>query len=91
MPPPPGPQQFIRGDANFDSAVDISDPVLILDLLFGDTSMLVCADSGDANDDGSIDISDAISVLQTLFNGAGPLPPPYPDVGEDPTSDALGC
>jgi len=91
MPPPPGPQQFIRGDANFDSAVDISDPVLILDLLFGATTMLVCADSGDANDDGAIDISDAISVLQTLFNGAGPLPPPYPDVGEDPTSDALGC
>ncbi|MDE0960391.1 MAG: endonuclease [Planctomycetota bacterium] len=91
IPPPPGPRSFIRGDANRDSAVDISDPILLLDLLFGNSTQLSCEDAGDANDDGSIDISDAVAVLQALFSGAGPLPQPYPLEGDDPTPDALGC
>ncbi len=91
LPPPPGPQLFIRGDSNFDGMVDISDPILILDLLFGSTTQLPCEDSSDCNDDGAIDISDAVSVLQALFSGTGPLPPPYPAAGEDPTVDGLGC
>jgi endonuclease I len=91
VPPPSGPQMFIRGDVNRDSALDISDPILLLDLLFGNTSQLSCEDAGDANDDGSIDISDAVAILQTLFNGSGPLPQPYPIAGDDPTPDALGC
>ncbi len=91
VPPPPGPQTFIRGDANRDFTVDISDPILLLDLLFGSTTQLSCEDAGDANDDGSLDISDAVVILQVLFNGSGPLPPPYPVAGVDPTPDALGC
>ena len=91
VPPPSGPQIFIRGDANRDFTVDISDPILLLDLLFGSTTQLNCEDAGDANDDGSLDISDAVVILQELFNGSGPLPPPYPVAGDDPTPDALGC
>lgn len=91
LPQPPELQLFIRGDSNMDGIVDISDPIHILDRLFRNTTQLICEDAGDCNDDGIIDISDAVTVLQALFNGTGPLPPPYPNTGEDPTADGLGC
>jgi hypothetical protein len=50
-----------------------------------------CLDAGDGNDDGTLDITDAIFILAHLFLG-GPAPPrPYPEPGDDPTPDALGC
>lgn len=91
LPPPPTADLFIRGDANQDLLVDISDPILILDFLFGATTQLICEDAGDTNDDGDINIADAVGALQFLFSGGGPLPAPFPDEGEDPTSDLLGC
>jgi len=36
-------------------------------------------------------IADGIALLGYLFNGATPPPPPFPDCGIDPTSDALEC
>ena len=92
LPPPPssgGP--FIRGDANQDLSVDISDPIMLLEYLFGSGIPLTCPDAADGNDDGELNIADAVGILQFLFNNAGPLPAPYPDAGEDPTSDSLGC
>ncbi|MFQ5654462.1 MAG: FG-GAP-like repeat-containing protein [Planctomycetota bacterium] len=82
---------FIRGDANRDQLVDVSDPVTILIYLFASGS-LECEDAADVNDSGSIDIGDAISLLTHLFVGGGPPPPaPFPDPGPDPTPDNLGC
>ena len=43
------------------------------------------------DDDGRIGLTDAIVVLNHLFRGAGPLPAPYPQAGQDPTGDGLGC
>jgi hypothetical protein len=40
---------------------------------------------------GSLDITDAILVLQDLFLGGADPPPPFPEAGEDPTADDLGC
>ena len=50
-----------------------------------------CTDAGDFNDDGSLNQTDAIAVLQHLFNGGGNPPPPFPELGVDPTPDALSC
>ena len=87
------PPQFIRGDANRDGSIDISDAIFVLNSLFGSgSSILLCVDAGDSNDDGAVDISDPIFLLGGLFTQGVLPPPPYPACGFDPTSlDALDC
>lgn len=84
-------REFIRGDANSDGGVDLSDPVAILNHLFAGDVDLACLDAADADDSGSVQITDAIFALDVLFGGGGPVPEPSPDCGSDPTPDALGC
>lgn len=84
--------RFVRGDANGDSAVDVSDPIATLLHLFVDGSIaLGCEDAADANDDGDIDIADASCCLSFLFLGGPPPAAPRGQPGCDPTADALGC
>lgn len=82
--------EFVRGDANNDAIVDISDPIQTFAFLFTGGSA-VCMDAVDSNDDGLVDIADAVTTLAYLFSGAAPLPAPFPNCGTDPTPDALGC
>lgn len=82
---------FLRGDANQDGGVDIADGIAILAYLFSGGGDGGCLSSIDANDDGSANVADAIAVLDHLFAGGGPLPPPFPNCGEDPTTDGLAC
>lgn len=82
---------FIRGDSNGDGAVDTSDALATLGYLFQGADPVHCLDAADVNDDGALDISDAIGELQHLFLGGPPPPAPYPEAGEDPTEDAMGC
>jgi hypothetical protein len=82
---------FVRGDANGDGVVNISDPVFHLNALFIGGPPIPCDDAADANDDGLLNISDAIATLQFLFQGTITLQPPNPDPGVDPTPDGLGC
>jgi hypothetical protein len=84
-----GPK-FIRGDADGDGLAKLNDVLAVLGYLFRQGS-LDCLEAADANDDAAIDVSDAVRLLLALFAGAAPLPPPYPDVGSDPTPDGLGC
>jgi hypothetical protein len=81
---------FIRGNANNDGAVDISDGVGILnDLFLGMPAAAPCRDAMDSNDSGAVDISDAVYLLNFLFQGGERIPAPYPGAGTDPTADAL--
>jgi hypothetical protein len=81
---------FLRGDANDDARVDLSDGVAVFgDLFLGNPARAPCRDALDANDSGGIDISDGIFVLNFLFQGGRDIPPPFPDAGLDPTDDAL--
>jgi hypothetical protein len=82
---------FVRGDANQDGAVNIADPVAVLNYLFLGQAAPVCLDAADANDDGDIDISDPARTLSNLFLEGAPLPEPYPAAGYDGTEDAMGC
>jgi hypothetical protein len=83
---------FLRGDATDDNALNITDPILLLNYLFRGDRPSPCPDAADANDDGDLDLSDAVRVLIFLFQAnASPLPQPYPDKGPDPTPDGLGC
>lgn len=81
---------FIRGDVNIDGEVQISDPISLLDHLFGGGS-IGCSDSSDANDDGSVNLADSIFVLSYLFSNGPTPPPPFDNPGGDPTSDGLDC
>lgn len=84
------PGSFVRGDANMDQTVDVSDPIKLLNYLFlgGD---LTCEDAGDANDDGVLDLADAVNVLEFLF-AAGSVPTfPFPVGGSDLLEDDLDC
>jgi len=81
---------FVRGDANGDRCVDLADVLTLIRYLFED-STLSCRDAADANDGGDIGLGDAIYLLEYLFL-SGPLPAvPFPEGGEDPTPDGLGC
>lgn len=90
-PPPPLPPEFMRGDANRDSNLNIGDILFLLNYTFSGGPPPGCLDAGDANDDGHTDITDAVYLIYYLFV-FGPAPPaPYPDLGPDPTFDYLGC
>jgi len=64
----------MRGDANGDSVIDVSDAVKILLYLFGGAEV-PSIEALDANRDAKIDIADALYLLNYLFGG-GPSPPP---------------
>ena len=82
---------FVRGDANGNQQVNISDPVVLLGYLFLGEDPVVCLDAADTNDSGTINVADAAYSLNFLFRGGRIPPPPYPNPGLDPSEDALGC
>lgn len=89
--PEPGDTLFLRGDANEDGMVDVSDAITELAYLFRGGSGAECLDVMDANDDGEADVSDAIFVLRYLFSSGAPPPAPFPEPGIDQTPDELWC
>lgn len=87
---PPG--TFLRGDANRDGRIDISDAIAILAFLSVGGEVLPCEDAADADDSGHLAISDPILLLRHLFLGEGAIRAPgtlYPWF--DPTPDGLAC
>jgi hypothetical protein len=86
----PPDARFLRGDSKSDGAVDLSDPVHVLEHLFLGGGAMICPDASDANDDGVLDISDPVATLAFLFLGRTPPPAPGPEAcGSDPTEDPL--
>ena len=81
---------FRRGDANADGRVNLVDAIAVLEFVFRGGE-LACLDGGDVNDDGALELDDAVGLLEFLFRGAMAPAAPYPEAGEDPTEDALGC
>jgi hypothetical protein len=88
----PAPGDFVRGNANGDLAINITDPIFALSYLFLGGIEPGCLDAADADDDGRLNITDPIYVLNFLFLGGEPIPPPYASCGPDPTpGDSLTC
>ncbi|MBN1419809.1 MAG: hypothetical protein JXP34_13600 [Planctomycetes bacterium] len=83
---------FIRGDANSDGKVSISDALTIRRYLFNGAWRPACGDAADADDNGRLEITDQIMILGALFLGRSPLPPPTWEPGPDPTPETgAGC
>jgi hypothetical protein len=83
--------QFVRGDANVDGGIDISDAVAILSGLFGAGAAFRCDDAADVNNDGDLNIADAVWELGYLFADGKEPPAPFTVPGCDPPGDQLGC
>lgn len=83
--------RFIRGDANRDSEVDLSDAVALLRYLFLGDRTIPCPDAGDTNDDGVLNISDSVYLVNHLFKSGPAILSPFPEEGVDLTPDELGC
>jgi len=82
---------FVRADSNGDGRVDMSDALNTLNRLFLGRGEIPCDDAADSNDDGQVNMADSVYQLNYNFLG-GPQPPaPFPEAGEDPTADDLGC
>lgn len=89
-PAPPPPGTFLRGDADSNRRLEVTDTIRILDRLLFGGDPLSCEDAADANDDGKLNITDPILLLGRLFLGGEPLAPPGPEAcGEDPSPDSL--
>jgi Tol biopolymer transport system component len=82
---------FVRGNADGQGSIDITDALFSLTYLFLGGTQPPCLEAADANDDGKMDLTDATYTLGFLFLGGPAPPPPYPDPGPDPTADLLGC
>jgi len=82
---------FVRGDANADGAINMTDAISILSFLFLGGAEPACLDAADTDNNEVVQLTDGIYMLNFLFSGGTPPPPPYPGCGEDPTTDELGC
>ena len=87
---PPFPRFFLRGDADGNKVLDITDAIRILNFLFLGGRAPTCMDAADFTDTGKVDISQAVSLLNYLYQGGPPPAVPFPNEGMDPTPDALG-
>lgn len=82
---------FVRGNAVADEKLDVSDPIFILQYLFGDGDYGGCLDVLDADDNAWLNITDPVYILNFLFASGNAPPPPFPEIGSDPTEDAWNC
>jgi hypothetical protein len=84
------PPAFIRGDANGDTVIDLSDAVRVVLHLFSGV-LVDCEDALDVDDNESLDITDSIRILNYIFRGGAAPPAPFPAAGTDPAGAALDC
>lgn len=82
---------FLRGDANADGVVNLSDGIFTLAYLFRGGEEPPCLDATDSDDNGKLDLTDVIFTLGFLFQGGAPPPEPFPEDGPDLVPDNLSC
>ncbi|MEM7235018.1 MAG: hypothetical protein AAF517_22765, partial [Planctomycetota bacterium] len=95
-PPPPERPEFLRGDPDGSSTVNITDGIFLLNFLFLGGPGPACAEAGDVDNSGQINITDGIYVLNFLFlGGPDPFAPGSRECGSDPdeigSPGDLGC
>lgn len=83
---------FVRGDADGDGRLSMTDAVLtVLDAIGRRQVDGNCPAALDADESGEIDLSDAVRLLRYLFAYGDPPPPPYPACGPDSVGAPLPC
>ena len=84
-------QDFLRGDVNGDALVNMADAIVSLIYQFQGADTPGCLSALDTNDDGDVDVSDPVYSFMHLFGMGDPPAFPFPDCGEDPSPDDIGC
>jgi len=74
-------QLFVRGNANGDRAVDLSDAVSVLEFLFLGGPAAEPLEAADVDSSGGVDVSDPIYLLNFLFLGGAKPERPFPEPG----------
>ena len=84
---------FVRGDADRNQRINLSDVVGILQYLFqGEAWVPPCLDAADTDDNGTVEVSDALYLTAFLFRKEAPPLPPFPLPGVDSmVPDRLDC
>lgn len=82
---------FLRGDADNNGKLDMTDAIFILRHLYQGGEAPLCEDAADADDTGVIALTDAVRILSFLFRGGPPPLFPFPEKGVDQSEDELGC
>ena len=73
---------FIRGDVNSDSIVNIADAIWIIYELFLNGPATTCPIALDANNDGLGDLADTSYIIMYRFSGGAAPAAPFPDCGQ---------
>ncbi len=84
-------EPFVRCDVDGSGAIDIVDPVRLLDRLFVSSRGLDCALAADCNSDGPVDVADAVFALGYLFLGRSQPGAPFPECGLSPDFPTAVC
>ncbi len=80
------PATFIRGDADANGSIEITDVIFTLSHLFLGATAPVCPNSADVDDNGVVELTDAIVSLGYQYLGQAPPPAPGPfNCGPDTT------
>ncbi|MCK5126364.1 MAG: peptidoglycan DD-metalloendopeptidase family protein [candidate division Zixibacteria bacterium] len=66
------PGDYVLGDANYDTQVNVGDAVYIINYVFKNGPPPTPYASGDANGDSKIDIGDAVYLVNYVFRGGPP-------------------
>ncbi|MBI4605969.1 MAG: metallophosphoesterase [Planctomycetes bacterium] len=82
--------RFLRGDANEDRDLNLTDGVVVLNYLFTGAPP-PCLAASDFDASGTVTISDPIQTFNFLFTGGRPPAPPYPDCGGGAEAPDVGC
>jgi hypothetical protein len=88
---------FLRGDANLDGRVSISDGIMIRRFLFNGQWPPDCLETMDVDDGDVINIVDYIKILTAFFPndpgewGTHEIAQPYPEPGLDAVEDTTSC
>jgi len=79
---------FVRGDADANGEIAVTDGIYILNFLFTGGPPPSCANAADADGRDDISLSDGVYVLNFLFLGGTPPLAPWPECGANPDVDA---
>lgn len=84
--------QFIRGDANQDGVLNITDVIFLALWLFSAGPAGDCDAAADVNDNGALNpLEDVLTLVQYLFQAGVAPAAPFPTCGPDATPDTLTC
>ena len=78
----------VKGDANGDKRVSITDAVGIVNYILGNTSASSYNVAADVNSDGQITITDAVGVVNIILNGDSGASAPKLEVPQDENAPA---